>query len=681
MFRRSLFLVGVAACAAGSGAQTTVRAQVKPYRVSSDFREVSNRAAFRKYISLRPEHNRLLQRNLFVVSPTDDLQLYWTYGSNDYKNIPSLVTVDSVLHLYHVFYDSTLRSTEERMFLPKAKRLADQMFDRSMNTFIALNDADLKEASAKNAAYFAVASTLFGGEPKAAGSAHYQAADELKLIGAAKGFTDSPIFKRKIDYSQFIVRGHYTKSDQLKMYFRGMMWFGLIPFELQAKAGEEANVPYERIRQTLLITHELYAGGLMDDWEAIYEPTSLLVGEANNLTPPEIKQAMDSVYGKGAGLKELANDAKLPQFAAALKNLRKAKIQGKWRDNQAEQALQFKFMGQRYIPDSEILQEVSDQQRPMPTGLDVMTVLGSTRAQAIIDANLTKYNPLNWPDYHDERNRMEAKFSALPEATWRSNLYWSWLYAVKALLEPLPAGYPSFMRNAAWEAKSLSTALASWAELRHDTILYGQQSVAEMGDGDEEQPYVRGYVEPNVKFYDRLIALTRQTHEGLLSRKLINAELGQRFVEFRQLLTFLRSVSIRELQNQKLTRAEHLRIRKIEGELSNLTETMLLYGTNYQTLSDDDRDMALVADVHTGRDKALTVATGRADDLIAIVPIEGKLYFARGTAMSFYEFHQPISNRLTDEAWKKMLAKGKAPARPHWTNVFFTPVRAKEIGD
>jgi hypothetical protein len=91
--------------------------------------------------------------------------------------------------------------------------------------------------------------------------------------------------------------------------------------------------------------------------------------------------------------------------------------------------------------------------------------------------------------------------------------------------------------------------------------------------------------------------------------------------------------------------------------------------------------MALVADVHTGRDKALTVATGRADDLIAIVPIEGKLYFARGTAMSFYEFHQPISNRLTDEAWKKMLAQGKAPARPHWVNTFFTPVRAKEIGD
>jgi hypothetical protein len=233
------------------------------------------------------------------------------------------------------------------------------------------------------------------------------------------------------------------------------------------------------------------------------------------------------------------------------------------------------------------------------------------------------------------------------------------------------------MRNQAWLDKSLNTALASWTELRHDTILYGLQSAAEAGDG-EEPPFVPGYVEPNVVFWDRLLALTKQSQAELTRRDLLTKRVADRYRDFVNMLAFLRGVSVRELHNGKLTKKEHERIRHIEGELEGMTEAMLKAAGNYIALSEDDLNMALVADVHTGRSTALEEGVGHSNEIVAVVPVEGKLYLARGATLSYYEFTVPISNRLTDEAWKKMLAEKKEPVPPPWTHSFVTTSTSKQ---
>jgi hypothetical protein len=63
-------------------------------------------------------------------------------------------------------------------------------------------------------------------------------------------------------------------------------------------------------------------------------------------------------------------------------------------------------------------------------------------------------------------------------------------------------------------------------------------------------------------------------------------------------------------------------------------------------------------------------AVGLADELYALVEIDGYLYITRGAVFSYYEFYQPKTNRLTDEQWQEMLRKGKAPTRPRWTREF-----------
>jgi hypothetical protein len=114
-----------------------------------------------------------------------------------------------------------------------------------------------------------------------------------------------------------------------------------------------------------------------------------------------------------------------------------------------------------------------------------------------------------------------------------------------------------------------------------------------------------------------------------------------------------------------------MRLRKIEADLDDLWVTIQLAGTNYQILNQDDNDMAIIADVHTAGDEALEVGVGHADDLIAIVPIEGKRYLARGSSLSFYEFRVPISQRVTDHDWKAFLESGTDKPRPPWTSSFF----------
>ncbi len=64
------------------------------------------------------------------------------------------------------------------------------------------------------------------------------------------------------------------------------------------------------------------------------------------------------------------------------------------------------------------------------------------------------------------------------------------------------AGYPMFMQVPAWLDKDLFAALASWAELRHDTILYAKQSYTMEVTAVRPVPkMVKGYVERGMMFY------------------------------------------------------------------------------------------------------------------------------------------------------------------------------------
>jgi len=77
----------------------------------------------------------------------------------------------------------------------------------------------------------------------------------------------------------------------------------------------------------------------------------------------------------------------------------------------------------------------------------------------------------------------------LPQESWTERFYSGWQYAFLSQVEPKGVSYPPFMLTNAWRYKDINTMLSSWAELKHDTILYAKMPEGLGGGGpDRHQP-------------------------------------------------------------------------------------------------------------------------------------------------------------------------------------------------
>ena len=308
-------------------------------------------------------------------------------------------------------------------------------------------------------------------------------AQELQLIKDKRGYEPSAILPSKIDFTQFIVRGHYTKSQTLSRYFLGMMWFGLAPIEVRDSRGNPVEAG---ARIAVVIADAMGAGTAFADWEGIYEPTTLYAGSVNSLTPAMVASVRRKMPGRPDSLNWKA-------FGEALAKLDPAiyKPSMKLQTGVAQGTI-VKFMGQRGLLDGWVISRVTSLERPLPSGLDVMAALGSKAASGILDANADRFNPKGWDEYGRRLADATAKLAALKAGEWATNLHVGWLDMLRSKVAPPAHAVPPFMKSAAWGAASLEGGLASWAQLRHDTILYGEQTAIEMGDGEEEQPLCQG---------------------------------------------------------------------------------------------------------------------------------------------------------------------------------------------
>ncbi|MCP3886591.1 MAG: DUF3160 domain-containing protein, partial [Propionibacteriaceae bacterium] len=315
--------------------------------------------------------------------------------------------------------------------------------------------------------------------------------------------------------------------------------------------------------------------------------------------------------------------------------------------------------------------------RGFPRGLDVMALLGSSRARELLtelgdDAYGKADAGENLLKYSVAFDRLKTELDALSDADWNRNAYWSWLHALKPLMAKFGEGYPTFMTTQAWRDKSLTTALASWAQLRHDTILYAKQSNTPT---DSEHLPVEGYVEPVPEFYARMLALTQMTRKGLADMKVADGPAIDRLMGLEAMIARLLNISIKELAHKELTEDDYQYIRNFATHLNRIAFIVRMQKAGIDTSigvpgsrDDTPNRTSLIADVHTDGNsrQVLEEATGNVDLIIVCYrQPDGRLVLGVGPVLSYYEFKQPMDKRLTDEAWRKML-KAKPPARPEW---------------
>jgi len=738
--------------------QLSISPSAPDYLLPLDLNEVTNFGEVEATFYLTESQKQLLQENGFVVIPWHGDDVVQPYKTLKERGIPIFVTSDTLLHLYHIQFNEILKRLEEEELFDELIDMSLAMMDRSMQDYQSFDDADLKEAARRNVAYFAVAlsllQTLTEGydeeavkqeieqwneehpweEPKefkplkkvdftVPSYVVDEVNEEIENIEAHQGFKPSAIFNSQDDcqcdlpgcycedYSQYVPRGHYTRSEALKRYFKTMMWYGRMAFLL--KGGDDALITEEDARvatiQASLISAELPSVSLQaqqsnltscwDVWDRIYSVTSFFVGTADDLTPYEYLDAMEEVLGTDFDVNQLADDEILLNLKAELAQMRNPQIYGGsgvcviYPPVTKEKLYEclastkgMRFMGQRFVPDSYMFQNlvfpavgmyVGDDEpftmgmtaigpsRCFPRGLDVMAVLGSERAYEILDAEGdTEYRGEN-TSYDKQLNELREEFAAFSEEDWNRNLYWSWLYSLKPLLEDFGQGYPAFMRTEAWQDKELQTALASWTELRHDTILYAKQSYTPAATAMPPQPQpVVGYVEPVPEFYNRMLSLTVMTREGLDKLGALSDEEESRLESLENILGKLITISRDELEGKELSEDDYEFIRNFGEELDSIIAGVEAKG----------KETTLVADVHTdvNSGQVLEEGLGYVDlALVAYKVPEGSIILGAGSTLSYYEFKQPMSDRLTDERWNEMLEQGQQPSRPDWIDSFY----------
>jgi hypothetical protein len=642
---------------------------------------------------LNERQRATLAKNGFVVAPEEGWQqIYEIYQATDRSGQPVFVTTDALLHTFHVLYDFALRRVEIDYLVADLQALNAGMVAASLAQLQEAEGGPAEQAAWRNVAFFSVGGRLLDPEFEVPDTVGDIVEDELTLIEQAGGIFTSPLFGIDEDYSQYKPRGHYTRNETFGRYFRAMMWYGRMPFTLHSL---DENVVRQATRQALLIIQALNSSNNLSRWERIYLPTTFFVGVADDLTVYDYQAVAQAVYGGLPGPVDLADQAQLDSFIASARNLPRPQILSQPVISEegvdAVAASQsFRFMGQRFIPDSAIMQELVFNRvglytgdtagtlpftavatnigliRGFPRGLDVAATLGSERALAILQAG----GDTSYEGYDGQMATLRANFAGLDEATWTQNLYWGWLYSLQPLLVPPPEGAPVFMANQAWQDRQLNSWFGSWAELRHDTILYAKQSFTEGAGAAPPTDEPRGYVEPQPAVYARLAALARQMNSGLSAWGLLDKETGEKLLRLENLLLSLQTISEKELRGEALTDNEYDLIRYIGNSLETLTTFSA--ETEDELASEVDERMAIIADVHTdvNSGQVLEVGVGDAWPIYVVVLVDGEQVVTVGGVFSSYEFKQPLGNRLTDEEWQAMSPK---PERPAWTDSFIVP--------
>jgi hypothetical protein len=300
-----------------------------------------------------------------------------------------------------------------------------------------------------------------------------------------------------------------------------------------------------------------------------------------------------------------------------------------------------------------------------------MSLLGSRTADPLLAQWIERQAPASKKILAQRLEKLSQYLNGLPGEDWTQNIYWSWLFTLRALFdESRPkTGFPQFMKNAAWPRKNLQCALGSWTELKHDALLYAKQSYAEMGNGAEDEqprPVPLGYVEPNIEFLDRLLALITMTRKGLEQRGFLDNEFRQRHEDLEKAVDFFRRIAIAQLQNEEISEADFEKLRLTPGNLGYILLPLPgEEGTENQARS------ALIADVHTDMvaGEILYEAVGLPNYLYVAVQDRNGARLTKGLVYSYYEFTAPLGQRLTDETWREWNYtpdKSRLPAMAEW---------------
>lgn len=552
---------------------------------------------------------------------------------------------------------------------------------------------------------------------------------------------------RVIDFSQFKPRAHYEKSQLLGQYFQAMMWCGSIDLRI---AGTPEESSARELGAAIILYDLLKRSGLFEQWQQFEQLLETFVGRTDSMTFAQLGNILDEAnISSPADIKDLATLEKLQADILAgqigTQSICSHYYKSPPGSEKAKLPHSFTVMGQKFTLDSWVMSKVvADQilwdekkvQRFVPTCLDVaFAALGNEQVVPELVSRMTDPTGHKFRDGLNYQHNLAAVKTVVDEhnaVVWEENIYMAWLATLRELSAPTTdphPQYPEAMRTRAWAMKTLNTQLASWTQLRHDTIVYTKHTYLRT-----LCHYPAGFVEPRVTFWERFEKMATLAANQIKATLFpdcsieIKDDLGDKHLvhfpdvqkrqtefclNFAQKLAVLKGIAIKELAIESFTQEETKFLEEIveieEGsgyaKYNGWYPKLFYMGDKYcekwkacvskevigeaeKELVDGDCDKwdALVADVHTNPPmpelenpgSVLHQGVGNVDLLmIAVENGEDKMVYA-GPVLSHYEFEMPSGERKLDCEWEEDICNGNLPPRPDWTNSYLVTVKNKQ---
>ena len=655
------------------------------------------------------DEQEMLKKNYFMV--TERLSFHdWSSAfislySND---LPLFLSTDFILSTLHNSYDAILQTIEWQFLEPNLQELLRAMYDQ-VPTLVSKYSTDnryddvLKDVDL----FIAVARSLAEGKTILPQADTPEKFNNILAAVESEDMVEMPLFSenraRKLDFSQFTPRGHYNKdiytpegTINLENYFRAMMWLGRIDFLLTAPPSNpwEPDWTGEELRRmqlgALLLNQLLYGCGKLENLNKHEDIISFMVGPDDNLTPGELKELSDKMLDSPDDLFEQAEyDAFMEALNASDDYGQKIMSNFFFVDpdtsDPGQLPVSYKLLGQKFLVDSYVFSEVvydrivyKDKKihRDLPDPLDVMAALGNEDALALLKNELDSFK------YAPNMAGLKYMIGLYDDEFWEQSLYNTWLGAIRNL-NPLSSatGLPYFMQTTAWHHEKLNTQLTSWAQLRHDNILYGKQSYT--GGTGCSYPYT--YVEPYPGFYGRLAIFAdnaadffEQVLDG--TRVLDKDRIVDYYKGYTGIMTKLEDIASKELQGVSISETDITFLKTMINEF--MVSGPSISGWFTDLFFDISKGLwwdFTVADVHTQpTDQAgnevghvLHVGNGLINlgVFLAENPCNPGQYMAFAGPVS--SFHTKVTEgfeRLNDQQWEEYFGNGsiEQPERPDW---------------
>lgn len=699
---------------------------------------------------LTPAEKARVRQNGFVVSArmgyenfAEPLYQLW----ND--DMPVFISTDALLQAWHQSYANMVIELET---LVLNKYLGDMLSGMAAQIPAAQQEATpALQESLLDADYFlAVALSLQRGTNVASALGQEDRVQHTVALINAEGYGCVRIFDypRNVDFSQFKPRGHYTDNETLQRYFKTVMWLGRMDLRVAGEDQDCDGFPLPpSVRQlgtAVVLTRLLQLADQFQTWQDFDKIIQSFVGITDSMT---FLQLLDLMTAAGIQtLSDLADAADLRNFQARIEQgeIGVQHIRGDAFISPLGAQLRlprsFTVFGQKFVIDAwaqskvvydDILWNTNKVVRRVNSALDVaFGVFNNRQIVPELVARMTNNaarsstnHTLHFRDgykYQHNLAAVRAVINGLDTNYWNANIYLSWLGCLRELSRPtIDSMYPQAMRTRAWALRTLNTQLASWAQLRHDTILYVKQPYTSSALCN----YPDGFVEPRAEFWGRLEQMatnaantvkglpyqgTATIQKGFSSATYNLATIKSNQVNFlKHFATHigkLREIAEQHLRHEPMSAAQlqflndmmqnvssnnYYRIRTYTGWYPSLFYRHSVqagqwndgysYALDYGATKYD----ALVADVHTDAPSPLHndpggilhQAVGKVHLMYIVIDDGAKLATFAGPVFSHYEFETAFPTRLTDGEWKQMLANGEEPPHPEWTRTWLVPAQ------